>query len=51
MNKADSERLGSALDQLGLSSTDSSTEADVIILNSCVVRQSAENKVTGTLGS
>ena len=51
MNKADSERLGSALDQLGLSSTDSSAEADVIILNSCVVRQSAENKVTGTLGS
>ena len=33
------------------SDSESSEEADVIILNSCVVRQSAENKVTGTLGS
>ena len=51
MNKADSERLDSALGQLGLSATDSPGDADVIVLNSCVVRQSAEDRVVGMLGS
>lgn len=51
MNKADSERLESALVQMGLSSVSSPDDADVIFLNSCVVRQSAEDKVVGTLGS
>ena len=51
MNVADSERMQSALTQLGLSSTNSPDEADVIVLNSCVVRQSAEDKVTGQLTS
>lgn len=49
MNKADSERLGSALEQLGLSPVDNAKAADVIVLNSCVVRQGAENKVVGNL--
>ena len=49
MNTADSERLGSALEQLGLTATARPTDADVVVLNSCVVRQSAEDKVTGTL--
>ena len=49
MNTADSERLGSALEQLGLSATARPNDADVVVLNSCVVRQSAEDKVTGTL--
>ncbi|MCH7800657.1 MAG: tRNA (N6-isopentenyl adenosine(37)-C2)-methylthiotransferase MiaB [Chloroflexi bacterium] len=51
MNKADSERLESALGQMGLSASDSPKDADVIVLNSCVVRQSAEDKVTGMLTS
>ena len=49
MNKADSERLGSALDQLGLREVENSEEADVLVLNSCVVRQSAEDRVVGNL--
>ena len=49
MNTADSERLGSALQQLGLTAVQRPTDADVVVLNSCVVRQSAEDKVTGTL--
>ena len=49
MNTADSERLGSALEQLGLTAAARPTDADVVVLNSCVVRQSAEDKVTGTL--
>ena len=49
MNKADSERLGSALEQLGLRPVDNAKGADVIVLNSCVVRQGAEDKVVGNL--
>ena len=51
MNKADSERLESALGQMGLSPTKTPKEADVVVLNSCVVRQSAEDKVVGMLTS
>jgi tRNA-2-methylthio-N6-dimethylallyladenosine synthase len=50
MNTADSERLAGALDQLGFRQAASPAEADVVVLNSCVVRQSAEDKVTGRLG-
>ena len=51
MNTADSERLGSALEHLGLVPVDKPGDADVVVLNSCVVRQSAEEKVVGTLTS
>ena len=51
MNAADSERLGSALEHLGLMPVDKPGDADVVVLNSCVVRQSAEEKVVGTLTS
>ena len=51
MNKADSERLASALEQLGLRAVPRPGDADVIVLNSCVVRQSAEDKVVGTIGT
>ncbi len=49
MNRADSERLESALGQLGLSRGQSARDADVIVLNSCVVRESAEDRVVGML--
>ena len=51
MNKADSERLESALGQMGLAPVRAPRDADVIVLNSCVVRQSAEEKVVGHLTS
>jgi tRNA-2-methylthio-N6-dimethylallyladenosine synthase len=51
MNVADSLRVASALEQLGLSITHHAEDADVIILNTCVVRQSAENKAYGRLYS
>ena len=51
MNKADSERLSSALEGLGLEEATAPREADVIVLNSCVVRQSAEDKVIGMVTS
>jgi len=51
MNKAESERLGSCLEQLGYQATDTAEAADIIVLNSCVVRQSAENRVINKLKS
>jgi len=51
MNVADSQRLGSALETLGYGQTDRVDDADVIVLNTCVVRQSAEDRVTGRLTS
>jgi tRNA-2-methylthio-N6-dimethylallyladenosine synthase len=51
MNVADSQRLGSELEKLGYGYTDQVREADVIVLNTCVVRQSAEDRATGFLWS
>ena len=51
MNVADSQRVGSSLEHLGYSFTDKAEEADVIVLNTCVVRQSAEDKALGRLSS
>ncbi len=51
MNVADSQRVGSALEHLGYAHTDQAEEADVIVLNTCVVRQSAEDKAYGRLQS
>ena len=51
MNKADSDRLEDALDQLGLENSTSRNDADIVVLNTCVVRQNAEDKAVGTLTS
>ena len=51
MNIADSRRTGSALERLGYHFTASAEEADVIILNTCVVRKSAEDRAYGRLTS
>jgi len=51
MNKAESERLGSHLEQEGYQAATSAEEADVIVLNSCVVRQHAEDRVINKLNA
>ncbi len=51
MNKADSERLADSLEKLGYTATSDIDKADLIVLNSCVVRQSAENRVVARLDS
>jgi len=48
MNKNDSERIAGLLDGLGFSSTDNESQADLIIVNTCSVRQSAEDRVYGS---
>jgi len=51
MNVADSQRVGSSLEHLGYTLTEKLEEADVIVLNTCVVRQSAEDKAYGRVTS
>jgi tRNA-2-methylthio-N6-dimethylallyladenosine synthase len=51
MNVADSQRLGAELEKLGYEYTAEVGGADVIVLNTCVVRQSAEDRATGFLWS
>ena len=50
MNMSDSERLGAGLTGMGLDLCDAPENADVVVLNTCVVRQSAEDTATGMLG-
>lgn len=47
MNKNDSERIEAILKNIGLQPTDRREEADVILINTCSVRQSAEDRVFG----
>jgi tRNA-2-methylthio-N6-dimethylallyladenosine synthase len=50
MNEEDSEQMGLYLSQMGYQATDDFTEADVILLNTCSVRQKPEQKVYSKLG-
>lgn len=49
MNKNDSERIEGMLTRLGFAPTDEEREADLIILNTCSVRQTAEDRVYGKM--
>ena len=50
MNESDSERLAHQLESVGYISTEEVNEADLIILNTCCVRETAENKIYGRIG-
>ncbi len=50
MNKAESQQMADYLELLGYEATQVLRNANLVILNTCVVRQSAEDKVLGTLG-
>ena len=49
MNVADSQLLASELEKLGHRSTEDGDAADIMVVNTCVVRQSAEDKGLGRL--
>lgn len=49
MNLADSQRVAAVLERLGYVAVSQPAEADVIVLNTCVVRQSAEDKALSHL--
>lgn len=50
MNEHDSERIAGLLEADGLEATDSVADADVVVLNTCCIRENADNKLYGTLG-
>ena len=51
MNEADSARMAGALEKIGCEHSENIEDADVVVLNSCVVRQGVEDKVAGRLNS
>ncbi|HCG00595.1 MAG TPA: hypothetical protein DEV93_08645, partial [Chloroflexi bacterium] len=51
MNKVDSDRVAQTLKARGYLQADTEEEADIVVLNSCAVRESAERRVSGKLGN
>ncbi len=51
MNEADSAKVAAMLQEVGYQRTDDEEQADIVVLNSCVVRQAAEDKVAGKLNA
>src|SRR4051812_31488316 len=50
MNEHDSERIAGLLEADGMVATDDVSEADVVVLNTCTIRENADNKLYGHLG-
>lgn len=50
MNAHDSERLAGMLCEMGYSQAEKETEADIVVYNTCCVRENAENRVFGRIG-
>ena len=50
MNVADSERMAGLLKKIGYTLTDDADRADLILINTCCVRATAEDKVIGQIG-
>ena len=51
MNAHDTEVMAGILNALGYSATSDINEADVILINTCAIRENAENKVFGEIGN
>jgi tRNA-2-methylthio-N6-dimethylallyladenosine synthase len=51
MNEADSERIAGLLTAEGLEAVDDPESADVVVLNTCCIRENADNKLYGHLGN
>lgn len=50
MNEHDGEQMASILEHLGMSACDDLEKSDVIVLNTCAIRENAHDKVFGYLG-
>jgi len=50
MNKADSEKLAAGFDRMGLKAVDRIERADIVVINTCSVRQHAEDRAYSKLG-
>ena len=50
MNKADSERMAGVLEYMGFEAADDPNQADLVVYNTCTIRDNAEQKVYSYLG-
>ena len=50
MNEHDSENIKAILEDMSFSETDNMEDADLILLNTCAIRENAHNKVFGMIG-
>ncbi|SFK28578.1 tRNA-2-methylthio-N6-dimethylallyladenosine synthase [Halobacillus dabanensis] len=50
MNEHDTEVMAGIFEEMGYESTTNTKEADIILLNTCAIRENAENKVFGEIG-
>ncbi len=50
MNKADSERMAGILENMGLEWSEDPNQADIVLYNTCTIRDNAEQKVYSYLG-
>lgn len=51
MNDSDSVFMGRLLQKAGYPQADTLEEAEIVVINTCCVRQTAENKITGFIGN
>ena len=51
MNVHESEKLSGMLESLGYSVTESDEKADVIVFNTCCIRENAEQRAIGNIGA
>ncbi len=49
-NEADSETMAGILELMGFKKTSDESDADVILINTCAIRENAENRIWGELG-
>ena len=50
-NVSDSEKLDGMLEKMGFGFTDTPDNADLVLYNTCAVRENAENRVFGNVGA
>ena len=50
LNENDSEKMAGMLNEAGYTKTDNVDDADVIVFNTCCVRENAEERLLGKLG-
>jgi tRNA-2-methylthio-N6-dimethylallyladenosine synthase len=50
MNEHDSERIAGLLEAQGMEPASDPDDADLVVLNTCAVRENADNKLYGALG-
>ncbi len=50
MNEHDSERIAGVLEADGMTAVDDADQAEVVVVNTCAVRQNADDRLYGTLG-